>query len=167
MRDASTRRAGGPPAAAGLRFCLIVSRYHEEVTRALEDGAREVLLGAGASREDVIVVRVPGAWELPWAARRAARTGRFDALVALGCVIRGETPHFDYVCRGAADGLGSLASEGGPPVGFGLLTCDTLEQALERAGGSVGNKGAEAARAVLELCALAERMSAEPVAERS
>lgn len=165
MRDGSARTAGeGAPRASGRRFCLVVSRYHGEVTGRLERGAREALESAGAAAGDVEVLEVPGAWELPWAARRAARTGRFDAIVALGCVVRGATPHFDYVCRGATDGLGRIASEGGPPVGFGLLTCDDLEQALERAGGAEGNKGAEAARAVLELCELADRLPAAPTA---
>jgi len=161
VRDGSARASGEvAPDASGRRFCLVVSRYHAEVTGRLENGARKALEGAGAAPGDVEVVRVPGAWELPWAARRAVRAGRFDAVVALGCVIRGATPHFDYVCRGATDGLGRIASEGGPPVGFGLLTCDDLEQALERAGGAAGNKGTEAARAVLELCELAERLPA-------
>lgn len=165
MRDESTRTAReAAPDASGRRFCLVVSRYHGEVTGRLEGGARRVLEDAGAAPGDIEVLGVPGAWELPWAARRAARTGRFDAIVALGCVVRGATPHFDYVCRGAADGLGRIASEGGPPVGFGLLTCDDLEQALERAGGAEGNKGAEAARAVLELCELADRLPAAPTA---
>ena len=165
MRDASGSVSPGAPDASGRRFCLVVSRFHGDVTRRLERGAREALEAAGAAPSDIEVVTVPGAWELPWAARRAARSGRFDGVVALGCVVRGATPHFDYVCRGATDGLALLASEGGPPVGFGLLTCDDLDQALERAGGVGGNKGAEAARAALELCALAPRLDGGPAVE--
>lgn len=149
------RTAGGAvPEAAGRRFCLVVSRYHGVITERLESGARRELLELGADASDVEVVSVPGAWELPWGVRRAVATERYDGVVALGCVIRGETPHFDYVCRGATDGLARVASEGGVPVGFGLLTCDTAEQAEARSGGTVGNKGAEAARAVAELCGL-------------
>ncbi len=146
------------PGAAGRRFCLVVSRYHGSITERLESGARRELLDLGVDGSDVDVVSVPGAWELPWAASRAIATGRYDGVVALGCVIRGETPHFDYVCRGATDGLARLAAEGRSPVGFGLLTCDTPDQAEARAGGVVGNKGAEAARAVAELCGLAALM---------
>jgi len=146
---------GAVPGAAGRRYCLVVSRYHGEVTERLESGARQELIDLGVEAPAVDVVSVPGAWELPWAVRRAAATERYDGVVALGCVIRGDTPHFDYVCRGATDGLARLAAEGRVPVGFGLLTCDTLEQAEARSGGSVGNKGAEAARAVAELCGLA------------
>jgi 6,7-dimethyl-8-ribityllumazine synthase len=148
--------AGRPvPGAAGRRFCLVVSRYHGTITERLESGARRELLELGVDASDVDVVSVPGAWELPWGVRRAVATERYEGVVALGCVIRGETPHFDYVCRGATDGLARVASEGRTPVGFGLLTCDTAEQAEARAGGAVGNKGAEAARAVAELCGLA------------
>jgi 6,7-dimethyl-8-ribityllumazine synthase len=152
------------PDAAGRRFCLIVSRFHGSVTERLEAGAREELRRLGADDESIDVVIVPGAWELPWAARRAAATGRYDALVALGCVIRGETPHFEHVCRAAADGLARIVAEGEVPVGFGLLTCDTPEQAEARSGGAVGNKGAEAARAAAELCGLAGRLASATVA---
>lgn len=152
----------------GRRFCLVVSRYHGEVTDRLASGARQELLELGVDAADVDVVSVPGAWELPWGVRRAVATERYDGVVALGCVIRGETPHFDYVCRGATDGLARLAAEGTVPVGFGLLTCDTAEQAEDRAGGVVGNKGAEAARAVAELCAVAALLSpaGTPVSDR-
>ncbi len=162
MRASPSEATGGArlPDAAGRRFCLVVSRYHASVTGKLEEGARRELLALGAAEDMIEVVRVPGAWELPWAARRASATRRFDAVVAIGCVIRGETPHFDYVCRGATDGLASLAAEGGVAVGFGLLTCDTTRQAEARAGGAVGNKGAEAARAAAELCELADGLPA-------
>jgi len=141
--------------ATGRSFCLVVSRFNETVTERLLEGARRTLLEAGAAEADVQVVRVPGAWELPWAVRRAA-DGAYDGIVALGCVIRGETPHFEYVCEGAVQGLMAVASRGRVPVGFGLLTCDTAEQARARAGGRKGDKGEEAARAVLQLCAVGE-----------
>lgn len=141
----------------GRRFCLVVSRYHPMVTERLEEGAREALLRHGVRPGDIDVVRVPGAWELPLGARLAAARG-YDGIVALGCVVRGETPHFDYVCRGAADGLATLSAGSGVAVGFGLLTTEDLRQALERAGGSAGNKGEEAALSVLELSELAERL---------
>ncbi|MEJ2186322.1 MAG: 6,7-dimethyl-8-ribityllumazine synthase [Gemmatimonadota bacterium] len=135
----------------GKRFAIVASRYHEVVTERLVEGARSCLLQHGAAVDAVDVVWVPGAWELPGVARRVANTGRYDAIVAVGCVIRGETPHFEYVAGHAADGLGRLALEWDGPVTFGVLTTDTPEQAVERAGGKVGNKGWEAALAALEL----------------
>lgn len=143
-------------AGSGRRFCLVTSRFNRMVTERLAWGARRTLVGAGADEEDVDLWWVPGAWELPWGARRAARRG-YDGVVALGCVIRGETDHFDYICRAATRGLADLSAEGETPVGFGVLTCDTLEQGLQRAGGKHGNKGAEAADATLELLELSDR----------
>lgn len=159
MREESGPGPGSLPedAAAELRFCLVASRFHREITGRLLDGARRKLQELGAASSQVRVVRVPGAWELPWAARRASRL-EFDAVVALGCVIRGDTPHFEYICQGTTRGLMSVASGGETPVTFGLLTCDTREQAEQRAGGTEGNKGAEAARAAVELCGLAEEL---------
>lgn len=139
------------------RFCLVASRFNRLVVERLVDGARTVLEGAGVERGDCDLVWVPGAWELPWAAARAV-DGGYDAVVALGCVIRGETPHFDYICEAATRGLGDLAVRSEVPVTLGLLTCDTADQARERAGGSQGNKGAEAAEAALELADLAGRL---------
>ncbi|SRR6266852_6285293 len=129
---------------------ILVSRYNEAVTARLLDGALACCDAAGIPRERVDVVWVAGAFELPVAAAAAARTGRYACLVALGAVIRGDTPHFEYVAAEASRGLGSLAVEAGLPVGFGLLTVDTLAQAVERAGGSAGNKGYEAAAAAIE-----------------
>jgi len=119
-------------------------------------GARDTLDRAGATHE---LFRVPGSFELPQIARRLARTGRFDAIVPLGCVIRGDTPHFHYVARAATDGLLRLSLEQDVPLVFGVLTCDTLAQALDRAGGAEGNKGADAAAAALDLVALAQSIS--------
>lgn len=142
----------------GRRFCLVASRFNRLVVERLVEGARTVLEEAGVEEEDLDLVWVPGAWELPWAAARAVNGG-YDAVVALGCVIRGETPHFDYICEAATRGLGELTVRGEVPVTLGLLTCDTADQARERAGGSHGNKGAEAAEAALELADLAGRLS--------
>ncbi len=131
------------------RVAVIVSRYNELVTRRLLDGARECCTAAGAGDDRVDVVWVAGAFELPAAAAAAAATGRYGCIVALGAVIRGETPHFEYVAGETARGLGWVALEYRLPVGFGLLTVDSLEQALARAGGDAGNKGHEAAEAAI------------------
>ncbi len=140
---------GGRAHAAG-RALVVVSRFNEGVTRKLLDGARAVLSQAGYAEDAVDVVWVPGAFELPVVVHRAFETGRYELAVALGAVIRGETPHFDYVAQAATRGLTDAASRFGLPVGFGILTCDTLAQALARAGGEAGNKGEEAARAAVE-----------------
>lgn len=134
---------------SGLRVCLAVSRFNSLVTERLEKGAREALVEAGVPDESVDSLRVAGAWELPYAVRRVQE--EYDAVVALGCVVRGETPHFEYICDAASQGLMACQSEGSTPVGFGLLTTETLQQGLQRAGGKHGNKGAEAAEAALEL----------------
>lgn len=138
---------GGP----GARAVVAVSRYNEEVTRRLLDGALDALAEAGWPAERVDVVWVPGAFELPLAVDRALATGRYRLAVALGAVIRGETAHFEYVAQAAAQGLSQVALRAGRPVGFGVLTCDTEEQALARAGGAAGNKGAEAAASALAM----------------
>ncbi len=129
---------------------ILVTRYNEAVTARLLDGALACCDAAGIPRERVDIVWVAGAFELPVAAAAAARTGRYACLVALGAVIRGDTPHFEYLAAEASRGLGSVAVDAGLPVGFGLLTVDTLAQAVERAGGSAGNKGYEAAAAAIE-----------------
>lgn len=141
----------GDPRGAEGRIAIIVSRFNEVVTEELLSGALECLREHGLAREEVDVVRVPGAWEIPGAAARALDTGRYGAIVALGCVIRGETPHFDYVAGETAAGLMQLSVRSGVPVTLGVLTTDTLEQAMARAGGQGGNKGVDAALAALEL----------------
>lgn len=140
----------GTPRGAGRRIVVIASRFNETITRKLADGALEALLQHGVGFDDIDVIWVPGAWELPLAARHALASGRYDALVAVGAVIRGETPHFDFVAGEASRGLATLATESEIAVGFGLLTCDTMEQAEARAGGAHGNKGWDAALAALE-----------------
>lgn len=151
----------GRPDGAGKRVSVVVSRFNAEVTEALLEGALATLAEHGAAEADVEVIRVPGAWELPGAVGQVLRRGSVDAVVALGCVIRGETPHFEYVAGEAARGLGALAARADVPVIFGVLTTDTLEQALIRAGGKgegtssdSSNKGREAVLAALEMADL-------------
>ncbi len=148
--------------ATGLRFAVIVSRFNHSISVKLLDGCSGELLRRGASDDEVDVAWVPGAFEIPMAARELASSGRYDALVALGSVIRGETPHFDYVCRGVADGLREVMRDTSVPVGFGVLTTDDASQARERAGGKRGNKGEEAALAAIEMARLISRLAAPP-----
>lgn len=140
--------------AANLRIALVASRFNEAVVERLVAGAVDALAAQGADLQSLELVRVPGAFDLPLVVRRIALSQRFDAIVALGAVIRGDTPHFDYVAGECAAGLARIASETGVPVAFGVLTTDTEEQALDRAGGAEGNRGADAARAAVELANL-------------
>ena len=149
---------GGAPRGEGRRVGVVVSRFNESITRALLDGALDALVRHGVRFEDIDVLWVPGAWELPLAVRGAMATEHYDAIVALGAVIRGETPHFDYVAGEASRGLADASIEGEVPVGFGLLTCDTMEQAEARAGGPHGNKGWDAALAALEMVELMQQL---------
>lgn len=145
----------------GRRFGIVVGRFNELITARLLDGARDCLIRHGVSPDAIEAVWVPGAWEIPGALRRLMRTGRFDALIALGAVIRGGTPHFDYVAAQVASGVAALGAEGEIPVAFGVLTTDTIEQAIERAGTKAGNKGWEAALAALEMADLYARLAGE------
>ncbi len=155
-----------PPAvlhgAAGYRFAVIVSRFNPSITEALRDGARAALLEAGVSRVDIEEFHVPGAFEIPQAARCAAETGRFDAVVCLGCLIRGATPHFEYISSAVAHGIMDAAGETGVPFAFGVLTTDTEAQAAERAGPGQDNKGWEAAAAGIEMAVLFRRLGRTP-----
>jgi 6,7-dimethyl-8-ribityllumazine synthase len=137
--------------ARGLRVALVVSRFNHLISVRLLDDARDTLFEHGLDPTDLELFWVPGAFEIPLAARRLAESGRFDAIVALGSVIRGGTPHFDYVCQGVTDGVREVMRESGVPVGFGVLTTDDIDQALARAGGSDGNKGGEVALAAIEM----------------
>ena len=148
-------------AAAGGRFAVIVSRFNEAITSRLREGARRALAEAGAADDRVEVFSAPGAFELPQAARSVAETGRFDAIVCLGCVIRGDTPHFEYICDAAAHGLMDASGETGVPMAFGVLTTDSWEQAEARAGDGRDNKGFEAAAAALEMAALFRSLRAD------
>ncbi|MBJ21724.1 MAG: 6,7-dimethyl-8-ribityllumazine synthase [bacterium] len=140
--------------ATGLRVALVVSRFNHLISIRLIDGAHETLVEHGADADDLELFWVAGAFEIPQAARRIAESGRFDAIVALGSVIRGGTPHFEYVCRGVTDGVREIMRSCAVPVGFGVLTTDTIDQALARAGGSDGNKGGEVALAAVEMVRL-------------
>jgi len=150
----------GSPSGQGRRFAVVASRFNHEITERLVDGALDALVRHGAASDDVDVVWVPGAWELPAAARRLLVTERYNALVAVGAVIRGDTPHFDFVAGEASRGLSTASAEFDVPIGFGLLTCDTAEQARARAGGDHGNKGWDAALAALEMADLFDRLDA-------
>lgn len=141
----------------GLRVGIIVSRFNDEITSRLLGGARAALERTGVSSSDIVEVWVPGAWEQPLAAQTLARSGKYDALVALGCVIRGETTHHIHVGGEASRGLARVSLETGVPIGFGVLTTDTTEQAIARAGGAHGNKGEDAALAAVEMVQLLRR----------
>jgi 6,7-dimethyl-8-ribityllumazine synthase len=149
----------GDPRVGDLRIALVASRFNAPVVERLVAGAVEALAAQGADPASLELVRVPGAFDLPLVVRRLAESRRCDAIVALGAVIRGDTPHFDYVAGECAAGLARVASETGVPVAFGVLTTDTEEQAFERAGGSEGNRGADAARVAVELANLMRRLA--------
>jgi 6,7-dimethyl-8-ribityllumazine synthase len=146
------RTLQGSLSAKGLRIGVVVSRFNEFITEALEKAALETLEKHGCLIENIHLVRVPGAWELAIAAKHLA--AHCDAIIALGAVVRGDTPHFDYVAGGAADGLNRACLDTGVPIAFGVLTTDNLQQAMDRAGGKGGNKGAEAAEVAIELANL-------------
>lgn len=156
--DERIRVVEGHYNARGLRFGIVASRFNEFIVERLLDGAVATLIKHGAEPGDIEVVRVPGAFEIPLALKRMAASRKHDALIALGCVIRGATAHFDYVAGEAASGIGRVALEHEIPVGFGLLTVDTIEQAVERAGTKGGNKGADAALTAIEMASLCRRM---------
>lgn len=155
-----SRTLEGDLQARDLRLVILASRYNERVVDALVRGAIDALRRAGLDERKVELVRVPGAFELPLVARRLAMTRRYDAIIALGAVIRGETGHYDFVAGEACGGLARVATDTGVPVALGLLTTETTEQALERSGGKAGNKGAEAALCAVELANLLRRIEA-------
>ena len=142
----------------GARFGIVVSRFNGFVVESLLGGAIDTLVRHGVARSDITVVRVPGSWEIPLAAKRLAASGRLDAIVAVGAVIRGGTPHFEYVAGECTKGLAQVSLEHGIPVGFGVLTVDTIEQAIERSGTKAGNKGVEAALSALEMVSLLRQL---------
>ncbi|MCC6642414.1 MAG: 6,7-dimethyl-8-ribityllumazine synthase [Deltaproteobacteria bacterium] len=153
---------GAGRSALGLRFGIVVSRFNHPISSALLDGCLRELETRGAASDEIHVAWVPGAFEIPFAARALAASGRYDAIVTLGAVIRGGTPHFDHVCRAATDGVREAARDTGVPVVFGVLTTDDMEQALARAGGSEGNKGQEVALAAVEMARLRASLGAGP-----
>jgi 6,7-dimethyl-8-ribityllumazine synthase len=146
--------------ARDLRFVFIAARFNDFVVEPLIRGALDALKRHGATEKQVEIVRVPGAFDIPLVARKLALSRRYDALIALGAVVRGETPHFDYVAGECASGLARIALESGVPVAFGVLTTETMQQAVDRAGGKAGNKGADAALAAVEMANLLRRLDA-------
>ncbi|WFS64374.1 6,7-dimethyl-8-ribityllumazine synthase [Pseudodesulfovibrio thermohalotolerans] len=144
--------------AKGLKIAIVAARFNDFIVDRLISGAVDYLVRHGASEDDLTLVRLPGAFELPIAAQKLARSGNYDGVVVLGAVIRGATPHFDYVCSECAKGVAHSTMETGVPMGFGLLTCDSLDQAIERAGSKGGNKGVEAASAMLETIRVLEQL---------
>ena len=144
----------GQLSAAGLRFAIVVSRFNSFITERLLAGAMDALTRTGADAGQIDTVRVPGAWEIPLVAAELARQHRYDAVICLSAVIRGETPHFDYVAAEAAKGIAHAAAETGVPVAFGVVTANTMEQAIDRAGGKSGNKGFDAAMTAIEMANL-------------
>lgn len=145
--------------ATSLRIGVVVSRFNEFITEQLAGGALQTLEQHGCPHENISFVKVPGAWELTVAAKALA--SRCDAVIAIGAVVRGDTPHFDYVAGGAADGLNKVSAETGVPIAFGVLTTDNMQQAMDRAGGKSGNKGAEAAEVAIEMANLVKLLRAE------
>jgi 6,7-dimethyl-8-ribityllumazine synthase len=154
------KKIDGGLSATGLRFGVVVSRFNSFITERLHAGSVDALERAGAAGKDVDVVHVPGAFELPMAAKKMAASGEYDALIAIGCVIRGETSHYDYVCSETSRGIQLAQMDTGIPVMFCVLTCDTLEQAIDRAGLKGGNKGFEAGLAAIEMGQLSNKLRA-------
>ncbi len=157
-----SRHLAGDLNGSGKRFAIAATRFNGAIVEQLVAGAADCLLRHGVKDQDLTVVRLPGAWELPLVVKRLAETKAYDAVIALGCVIRGETPHFDYVAGEAAKGLAAAALGSGVPVSFGVLTTDTTEQAAARAGLKAGNKGVDAALAALEMVNLLPSIARAP-----
>jgi 6,7-dimethyl-8-ribityllumazine synthase len=155
---AQTEKIDGNLSAAGLRFGIAVSRFNSFITERLLQAAVDALERGGATGKEIDVVHVPGSFELPLAAKKMALTGRYDALIAIGCILRGETAHYDYVCSETARGLQLAQMDTGVPVMFCVLTCDTLEQAIDRAGLKGGNKGFEAGLGAIEMARLSRKL---------
>ena len=152
------RTINGDLVARDLRFAIVASRFNDFIVEPLIAGAVDTLVRHGAKHDDIHLVKTPGAYELPLAVQKAAATGRYDALIAVGAVIRGATPHFDYVAGECVKGIASVSLSQGIPIAFGVLTTDTIEQAIERSGTKAGNKGADAALCALELANLLRKL---------
>ena len=159
------RSIEGSTSATGFRFALVVSKYNDFVTDRLQTGALAALAEAGADAADITVVRVPGAFEIPIAAQHAAESGQFDAVVCLGCIVRGETPHFEYLASAVSQGLTAAAAATGVPMAFGVLTTNSIEEAIARAGEGPSNKGREAAAAAIEMVTVAAQLTRQPAPE--
>lgn len=156
--DKNQRELGQPKLVEGSRVAIVVSSYHRDITGKLQEGAVETLGSVGIGTEDIYTAWVPGSWEIPLAAQRLLETDKWDAVICLGCVIRGETTHDQHINTTISNALGMLSLDFSKPVAFGVLTCNTLEQAQARCGGAVGNKGVEAAEAVLHMLSLFEEI---------
>src|SRR3984885_14212264 len=148
----------GQLTAAGLKFAIVVSRLKDFISERLLSGGADALAATGCQSDDIEIVKVPGSWELPVVVGELVRQQRYDAIICLAAVIRGDTPHFDYVAGEAVKGIGHAAAESGVPVAFGVLTCNTLEQAIDRAGAKSGNKGFDAAMAAIEMANLMRQL---------
>jgi 6,7-dimethyl-8-ribityllumazine synthase len=159
MKDSPTDQIiEGALKADGLRFAIVASRWNDLIVSRLISGARDALLRLGAQRDNLTLVRVPGSFEIPLAAKKLAESGRHDAIICLGAIIRGETPHFDYLAGELTSGMAAVARETGVPVTYGIITADTVEQAINRAGVKSGNKGFEAAMAAIEMANLLKEL---------
>ncbi len=152
--------------AEGKRFAIVVARFNSFITERLLDGALLALRQAGAAKDDITVVHVPGSFEIPSAARQLAESGKYDAIVCIGCLLRGGTLHYEVIANEVARGVGQSAQETGVPHSFGVLTCDTLEQAIDRAGLKAGNKGYEAGLAAVEMASLHNKVSEHAAGKR-
>lgn len=145
------------PSPAGMRFGIVASEWNHNITGTLLQGAHDTLVKQGVAEKDIIITTVPGSFELIFGAAQMAKSGKVDAVIAIGCVIRGDTPHFDYICQGTTQGLAELNTQGNIPVIYGLLTCNNLQQAQDRAGGILGNKGDECAIDAIKMVAYKRR----------
>lgn len=146
------------PNAGGMRFGIVVSEWNDAITGALLEGAYNTLTRNGADEKDITVLTVPGSFELVFGAAQLVKSGKLDAVIAIGCVVRGDTPHFDYICQGATQGLAELNARGDVPVIYGLLTCNEMQQAEDRAGGRLGNKGDECAVTAIKMVDYARKL---------
>ncbi len=160
--EAAVAALEGKLDSSGMRFAVVVARFNSFITERLLLSACDGLMRTGASKKDIVVVRVPGAFEIPSAARTLALTGKYDSIICIGCLLRGDTAHYDVIVNEVTRGIGQSAQETGVPHAFGVLTCDTLEQAIDRAGLKMGNKGFEAALAAVEMVSLKRAVSSQP-----
>jgi 6,7-dimethyl-8-ribityllumazine synthase len=164
LPEPELRALGGSLSVSGKRFAIVVSRFNAFITERLLLSAMDGLIRSGAKKKEIDLVRVPGAFEIPLAARELALTRKYDAIICLGCLLRGDTAHYDVIVNEVTRGIGQSAQETGVPHAFGVLTCETLEQAIDRAGLKMGNKGFEAALAAVEMASLREAISRQPSA---
>lgn len=158
LREVPMKTFEGELQAKGLKFGIVLSRFNEFITAKLLDGSIDALLRHGAKQDDIEIVKVPGSFEIPMVARKMALKGAYNAIICLGTVIRGATPHFEYIAAEVSKGIASASMETGVPIAFGIITCDTIEQAVERAGTKSGNKGWDAAMTAIEMAQLLKKL---------